>query len=166
MSNSTSQSGNDYLKACSSTRWAKNLFLLVIILALLVHIASYILCVYAKEFGTDTQKTIFVDVMPTALALAKALGLVAGLLLTMTMKFAVGISLTDRLGGAISNFPEMTTQMLKNGIIGQGPKAETKDLVFHYLRFLAYPSIMLLIAIAVQFKFSRGYKNCCTTNVE
>jgi len=198
----SAQGSNDYLKACSSTRWAKNLFILVILLSLLAHLGTYIIVGHTKllempedpdSAKIDTIKQIE-KARDIALPLAQSLGLVAAVLLTMTMKFAVGISLAGRLGGAggfvsgffwsllllagfvpwqnivpncmvfgcISNLQTMNISLHSIGI-GSETDPDTNALVLHYIRFVAYPATMLLVALVIQFKFASGYSKLATT---
>jgi len=202
--NNPAQGSNDYLKACSSTRWAKNLFILVILLALLVHLGTYVVVGHTdllkppKDPNSSKMDTIrqIVKVIEISQPLAKSLGLVAAVLLVITMKFAANLSLADRLGGAggfvsgffwslillagfipwqhfesvdmiygcIPTLEELGKGLDAIGKLGSTKDPENKTLILHYLRFVAYPAVMLLVAFVVQFKFAGGYSKLATTN--
>jgi len=110
--------------------------------------------------------------------------LVLGLLLVLMVMFAVKLALIERIGGVAGfisafNWSLILLMMLvpwrpilgsslscgalftyselvnANAALGQTP--EMVDQVFFYGRFLAYPSLALLICMIIQSKFAKGF---------
>jgi hypothetical protein len=101
--------------AFRSLKAAKNLFMLLILLAILVQLASFMLVdfvgvldpIYKPEPTTQQatnpqgagDATLYKEVLQWALPAMKFLALVAGLLAVLTLMFAVKLSIVGRLGG-------------------------------------------------------------------
>jgi len=110
---------SEYLQAFRTTRLAKNLLLLILLLAVAVHVAAYVVAEFtslldplhappakgeAEPAEPDTSpeavraRTIE-NALQWALPLGRFVAMGSAGLLTLTLVFAVGMSLVDRLGG-------------------------------------------------------------------
>jgi len=202
------QGDDEYRQAFASVRCAKNWFLWLILLSLLIQLTCFVLVRYAKV--TEAQEPAIVanaktpasapaeseevtkaerwsTVLKWVLPVTRYVAFVAGGLLVLTLLLSVKLALVGRTGGVagyISAFfwsllllvvlvpwqqvlpgSTVTCGVTYNlgHLLDQTAKIGTDDAgwtvkTLYYVRFIAYPVIVLILMLAVQRKYSRGRK--------
>jgi hypothetical protein len=202
----------EYSEAMRSVRAAKNIFWWLIILAVVVQIAIFVLMAFggvldalpeARLTATQSARGPATSPSPEAqdnacrwrttftivLAVTEFMAMAMGILLALSLLLAVNVALTGRLGGLsllISAFFWSLVLLLlalipwghvfKQSVL-PGALFRYEDLcratcyvrgswgavdvtwterLFYYGRFLAYPVLVVLIALLVDLKFCRG----------
>ena len=201
----------DYSAALRSIRAARGVFLIILVLSLLLHVAAYSAAwwgdVLSPVSGVQEQLAAPADeatagAQPDAepattfsswyylakmiLPLTEFLGQVSCGLLTLSFLFAVLVCLAGGLGGVRGSISAFFWMLVLLALLfpwarwlGGGPDAVQipgvyftfdelcglpaefggrLDKLIHYVRYLGYPVLALLIAFTGNRRFSRGYR--------
>jgi hypothetical protein len=184
---------SEYAEAFDSVRLAKNIFWLLIAAAIVVQLASFVLVQFAgvldeaNQLPTTTQPqataTGWYAVLHWILPAVKFIALASGLLLMLTLMFAVKLSLLERMGGVaglmsaffwslvlfvlvvpwqdvlVDSFASGALYSLGDLVAGREQMdGEWGASILYYARFVAYPVVTVLVWLVVQLKFARGYR--------
>jgi hypothetical protein len=184
---------SEYAEAFDSVRLAKNIFWLLIAAAIVVQLASFVLVQFvgvvegANQIpGTDepvASATGWYHALHWVLPAVKFIALASGLLLVLTLMFAVKLSLLERMGGVAGLMSAFFWSLVLFVLVvpwqdvlvdsfASGALYSLGDLVasrnqmdhqwggtiLHYARFVAYPVVTVLVWVVVQLKFARGYR--------
>lgn len=193
---------DQYHAAFGTVRAAKNWFWWLILAAIVIQIVCFVLVCFAGVIdqaadvaplaAADKDNAgaahVWYNILAWVLPATKFIGLAAGMLLVLTLMFAVKLTLLGRSGGVdgfISAFFWslllwvflIPWQQVLHGALACGVLYNLGDLVrqyrfavcngqdaswllkaLYYVRFLAYPVFVILLLLAVQAKFARGYQ--------
>ncbi len=209
--------GEEYRQALATVSLAKNVFWWLICAALAVQLAAFVLVRFGKVVdGSKKMRTALVRAQVTpapapagapakpaepvddaaetwyavlewVLPVGKFVALAAGMLLVLTLMFAVKLALHGRTGGIAGLLSAFFwslllwvflipwQQALPGSSLLRGALSNAGDLVhataalsaekanwltggLYYARFAAYPVAVALLWLWVQLKFSRGYR--------
>ncbi len=204
--------GDQYRTAFESDRAAKNWFWWLILASLAVQVVAFILVRFVGVIDkapqvveaaatqpaavTSSKAEAWYDVLAWLLPATKFIGVAAGLLLILTLMFAVKLSLLGRAGGiagfmsaffwsllvwallipwqqvisssfacgATYNLGELVART--RAVIWQGQDVSWIWHATYYVRFLVYPLFVILLLLAVQARFARGYRRMSLTVAE
>jgi len=203
-----------YVAAFRSVKAAKNIFMALLALAILVQLGSFVLVqfvgviddIQAKPVpAPQTQPasapagctrllgsaTFWQELLHWTMPAMKFVAMTAGLLAVLTLMFAVKLALLGRLGGiggfmsaffwsiillvmvtpwqqilrgefasgALCNLGELIRWAKNIRTTWGAEQPSLLDQILYYGRFIAYPVTALLVWLAVQIKFSGGYKD-------
>lgn len=183
---------SEYAEAFDSVRLAKNIFWLLIAAAIVVQLASFVLVHFvgvtdnAGQFAStqpSSSATWWYHMLHWVMPAVKFIALVAGLLLMLTLIFAVKLSLLERMGGVaglmsaffwslvlfaiLVPWQDVLVDSFASGALYSlgdltGSRARLgeawTDTVIFYARFVLYPVVTVLVWLVVQMKFARGYR--------
>jgi len=208
--------GDEYRRALTTVRAARNVFGLLILLAVGIQLASLVLVRFVDVLdetpGAATRPAAEPATQPSApassagaartwalalgwaMAAGKFTALAAGMLLVLTLMFAVKLALHGQTGGVaafLSAFfwslvlwvflvpwqqalPGSTVlcgamsnlgDLTKATARATGPGAGWSDQVFYYARFAAYPLLAGLLWLLVHVKYARGHRRAMGASV-
>ena len=214
----TASAGHDeYRQAFGSIRLAKNIFWWLIFLAIGVQLAGFIAIRFGKVIDADipaaraaaatrpatqpagkaatTQPAdkaprlgMWYRALQWALPATKFMAFAAGMLLVLTLMFAVKIALQGRTGGVGPLMSAFFWSLLlwvflvpwqqvlagstfacgalynlgdvigATGKVAWGAKADGSSQALYYARFIAYPAVVVILWVIVQMKFASGLR--------
>jgi len=214
----TAASGHDeYRQAFGSVRAAKNVFWWLIFLAVGAQLAGFIVIRFGKVIDADVPAARAAATRPAtqpaakgaaaqpadkapprlgmwyralawALPATKFLAFAAGMLLVLTLMFAVKIALQGRIGGVSGFMSAFFWSLLlwvflvpwqqvlagstvacgalynlgdvigETGKVAWGAKPDWATQALYYARFIAYPAVVLALWVIVQMKFASGFR--------
>jgi len=204
----------EYDDAFRSIRAGKNLFLVVLLVAFLVQLAGFVAVNYGGVLDETVAPAPATTAQPPvapieaeevkesaaywntgltwAMRFSKVATLLAALLLSVTLAFAVLISLVGRLGGAagytgaflwsfilvalcipwrnlfgidyISGAAYSLDRLVASMVNVRFEQASLVERMFYYVRFVGYPVVTLLVWLIVCLKFSRARRQMATAS--
>ncbi|MGC9454465.1 MAG: hypothetical protein ACP5HU_06335 [Phycisphaerae bacterium] len=183
---------SEYAEAFDSVRLAKNIFWLLIAAAIVVQLVCFVLVHFvgvtdqADQLGATqpaSAATGWYHVLNWIMPAFKFMALVSGLLLMLTLMFAVKLSLLERMGGVaglmsaffwslvlfavLVPWQDVLIDSFASGALynlgdltaaRRGLANGWTDKVIFYARFVLYPVVAVLVWLVVQMKFARGYR--------
>ncbi len=195
----------EYAAAFKSVRCAKNLLMILLLLAIVAQMACFVMVEFVgvvdelhavKEAGGSGKEApagacgTWEQMMVLLLPGTKFAAVVAAALLSLTLLVGLKISLVGRLGGAaglvgaffwslillamvtpwqqvlrgqfavgaLYNYGELLNEAAKIKPSWGGAGVNLVDEIIYYARFVAYPVVAFFVLIAVQIKWSGGFK--------
>jgi hypothetical protein len=194
---------DEYRTAFGTVHAARSWFWWLILAVIVIQIVCFVLVRFVgvidyapdvapaaatREPDSGTASQMWYDVLAWVLPATKFIGLAAGMLLVLTLMFAVKLSLLGRAGGvagfisaffwslllwvflipwqqvlharvacgALYNLGDLVRQT--RSVVWNGQDVSWLLKILYYVRFLAYPVFVILLLLAVQARFARGYR--------